>query len=83
MSEVTPEYLIGELLSMSSNCVVSHNSEYRTAFLGQNKSAVIEIGLELYRIGGYQAMFNAWQKIPIYDRLELSHAWDGVGDWTV
>lgn len=75
--------LIEELKKMSADCKKSPNSEDRTVFLGKAKTRVRVIGAVLNSEGGYDLMYFALLQIPKYDQLELSHAWDGIGDWQV
>lgn len=75
--------LVAELTSLSANCQAPIDSEDREVFLGENKSRVREIGEKLHELGGYNLMLGAWQCVQKPDQLELTHAWDGIGLWTV
>jgi len=73
--------LVAQLKKMCEDCSTPINDENRAVFLTENRDRTKEIGQALYDLGGHQAMILAWKQVP--DRFELSHAWDGVGDWVV
>lgn len=76
--------LVAELINLSIDCQEPTDSEYREVFLAEkNKPKVRQIGEKLHELGGHNLMIGAWQCIPKYDQLELTHAWDGVGIWEV
>ena len=78
---MTESQIISELLAMVAADQRDRDDENRSPFLESNRARVKELGQRLHELGGFQMMQRAWAQIPKYDQVELTVAWDKIGDW--
>jgi len=47
----------------------------------ENEEKTRAIGETLNKLGGFQAMLWAQERVPLTDQRELEICWDGIGEW--
>ena len=78
---MTESQIVSELLKMTEADTRDRDDENRSPFLETNRARTRELGQRLHDLGGFQMMQRAWAEIPKFDQLELTAAWDRIGDW--